>query len=450
MFCHGNEPDKFCFYRNLGLFLPICILIVSLLTSVICWISIFSLYKVDGDVKDFVNRLVKYFKPQLEIKKIPPRSSFADAKRQCQDKFENIKIIILIRLERLNKINDGNVSKEKEFLERILTNFKDPEETLSSISENKWDRYLEANLEALLKAYDRLLNSIETQENTVANEQVVDSRLIHSVMQGIPNSPHPNNDDEFNAWYRRIQELAQRTFSLDETSFNKCLDKTEHLLKLDYLSLLKREKLIKILSKAFTAYSIAVFVGVFVTIGLVIFVSNLFLTETTGSCDSDMDCYANDLNRTIGPLDINSCYDYLRANFSIHCYSCSFNYVLSISKSGSMIAFGNAFLAFEVALLVGLIHIGNKTSKSLKMAAVLFFFANIGLCIFYFFSVLGIFIYELHYKSSSTKTIAYQLEIYLGYFVNLTCTLFIPLIFTSFIFVLFLYQNHVGYLNNVF
>ncbi len=393
----------------------------------------------DADVKDFVNRLVKYFKPQLEIKKILPKGNLADAKRKCQIKFDKLKIIIVLRLKRLENI----VSDEKRFLTEKLTTLENQEETLSNISENKWDRLLEKKLETSSNDLDRLLNSIETQENTGANEQVVDSRLIHSVMQSIPNSPHPNNDDEFNAWYRRIQELAQRTFSLDETSFDGILTSIENSLAYNPNQdpKVKCQNCIKKFGKVFTVYSITVFVGVFVT-GLVIFVSNLFLTETTGSCDSDMDCYANDLNRTIGPLDINSCYDYLRANFSIHCYSCSFNYVLSISKSGSMIAFGNSFLAFEVALLIGLIHIGNKTSKSLKMAVVLFFFANIGLCIFYFFSVLGIFIYELHYKSSSTKTIAYQLEIYLGYLVNLTLTLLFPLFFTSIIFVVFSCQNY--------
>ena len=250
------------------------------------------------------------------------------------------------------------------------------------------------------------------------------------------------NIKERKKYHSKIKILEKRTFTFDKTHCNAELDMMEKLLNYKQTNQyqLDNEDRINICIRRFRVYSISVFIGVVVVTGLVIFVSNLFLTETTGSCNSDMDCYAIDRNNTnIGPLNIKSCYDYLR-NVSIHCYSCSFNYVISISKSGSVIVFGNFFLLFEIALLLGSIHLGNKTDKSLRLANYLFWSINIAMLIFYLFSVSGI-IYE--FTSISTKTMAYQWEIILGYFINLTCTLFVPIIFTCIIFGLFSHQNRI-------
>jgi len=175
-----------------------------------------------------------------------------------------------------------------------------------------------------------------------------------------------------------------------------------------------------------------------ILIASVIFFSSVFLTETIGSCEFDKDCFA--INATTrnatGPFDMNNCYNYLRDDFLIQCYSFpNFDYIASIGKAGSVIAFGTVFLGFEIALFVGSMHLGSQSRKSLILANVLFWSVGIALLFFYLFSLVGILIYEPKRNSINTK--AYSWEIYLGYLVILTVTLPIPMFFTSIIFFLF-------------
>ncbi len=387
-----------------------------------------------------MNQLVKYVELKIDV---TPKGNFYDSKKYSIKLFEEIMINCVIQLKRSNV---NRIGREYEtWLKLQVKNLKDLKNKfdfkLEYISEIKWNISFENKLWKVSKALRKLIKIITEGP---LNEDIKVIEILDIIdMDGFPTIFKPQEHI-----IEYVQKLEKKTFKqyeqLNRIKFNEklnkikntivnlnCLDNNEDTDTVD----LNHQLRIENISQWFTIYSTITFTGVFVIIGLTIFASSIILTETTRSCDSDKDCYASDLheNTTIGPLDINTCYDYLRNNFSIHCYSCSVNYILPISKSGSVIAFGNFFLGLQVSLLLGSIHVGNKSKKSLKAAAVLFLFVNIFLLIFFLGSVASIFI-EAHYKSNGTKTTANQWELYLGYLTNIFFTLSIPLIFTSIIF----------------
>ncbi len=425
------------FKTSLGFYLPLGFSLVSLLIFAIAWIFIIWSSEVDSDYKDFVDTLVKRFKTEPII---PTIGNFTETKAVSQKNFVVIIIIIIIFIYYLERKRNGNT----DWLESKLENLKKLEKILKNISGDEWNFHLENKLRTLSNTLDELLTitKMEGSQGLLVDEVTPITDMVEFPRQMLTDTMPTEVTDKPGETEKLIIEIVielgkniKHYEDINEIEFNEKQTSIEDSLN-SYYEGQNNEKFITWISKVIAIYSTIILTGVYVVIGLAIFVSNIIiLTETTGSCDSDKDCYASNRDTPIGPLDINRCYDYLRNNFSIHCYSYSVNYVFAISKSGSTIAFGNFFLVFEVAVLV-LTTFGSKTKKYLRSAALLFCSINIIMFIFYLGSVASISI-DYHYKSNGTITTAYLWEIFLGYLINLTLTLLIPIILTSITFTIF-------------
>ena len=72
------------------------------------------------------------------------------------------------------------------------------------------------------------------------------------------------------------------------------------------------------------------------------FFSNAILTQSTGSCDVRMDCFAvsSNSNDAISILNYGNCSDYLmNSNYTVRCYTLSFNYAVALGKASSALSF---------------------------------------------------------------------------------------------------------------
>ncbi len=115
-----------------------------------------------------------------------------------------------------------------------------------------------------------------------------------------------------------------------------------------------------------------------------IFFSNAILTQSTGSCDVRMDCFAvsSSSNAAISILNYDNCSDYLRSSsYTVRCYTLSFNYAVALGKASSAFSF-LGFLGFEFTLLGICIFIARSHIQLLRITVIYYIMINIATGLF--------------------------------------------------------------------
>ncbi len=246
------------------------------------------------------------------------------------------------------------------------------------------------------------------------------------------------HDVEFSMQMEREEQQFQtklmQLFDFLKASQNCCIEEIETDINniinesKTYLKNLKKKR--HRFEHPFVVYPFIGFIAL-VADSMVIFLSNIILSRSTGTCDVHKDCFAIYLNSSGASnlLTYETCQDYLsNKNVLIKCYKLSFNYWLAFNRASSVISLGSSFLGFEFAMLGICIYIGRSNVKYFYLVMKFFYFIN-----FLTFDFTLLFISGLiYYTINNSKSFTYLdiCEIFFD-FLRIIYTMLIPIIITT-------------------
>ncbi len=192
---------------------------------------------------------------------------------------------------------------------------------------------------------ENILTKIETMDEDV---KIIDADGKWTVRKEIEASRFQDQSMQLRALLNneipRISEDTERVYG-DSRKADNLLKKMEN--KVDKMNKSK-DKLKKLsddkhnrFDTLFVSYPL---IGFFCAVldATLMFFSNAILTQSTGSCDVRMDCFAvsSNSNDVISILNYENCSDYsMNSSYTVRCYTLSFNYAVALGKASSALSF---------------------------------------------------------------------------------------------------------------